>query len=158
MIKGADMYDGVGNPAMMGVPGVTMPANAMITGASGAGGLPYSANDRSVIVLNNAKPRSKSTNSPKRRIDTFSFRNIKKSIAPSSMIVPLQQQKQMDQLQVPFIDNTQRNSQFTIGFRLGPDGNIIDIENAPSPTPTFTEHKQPQLKRKPVKEDDESYY
>jgi hypothetical protein len=145
------------NPAMMGGPGVTMPANAMINGAGGAGGVPFAANDRSVIVLNNAKPRSKSTETPKRRIDTFSFRNIKKSIAPASAIVP---QKQMDQLQIPFIDSTRRDSQFTIGFRLGPDGNIIDIENAPSPTPTFTEYnlKQPQLKRKPVKEEDEGYY
>lgn len=161
-MKDSDLYDRAGNPAMMGGPGVAMPANAMINGGGGAGGVPFPANDQSIIVLNNAKPRTKSTDTPKRRIDTFSFKNIKKSIAPSSMIVPLQQ-RQMDQLQIPFIDNKRGDSQFTIGFRLGPEGNIIDIENAPSPTPTFTEQnaKEPQVKRKQVKEDnnfDESYY
>ena len=115
---------------MPGGGGVAMPPPAMINNGAGAGPFP---NDRSVIVLNNQKPRSKSTKKKE-----FSFRNIKKSIVPSSAITPMQDQQLLQQ--VPFgLGNTnqQRDPQFTIGFRLGPDGNIVDIENAPSPTPTF---------------------
>lgn len=134
-------------------PPPTLPPNAMInTPGAGAGG-PFPPNDRQVIVLNNAKPASKT----KRRIDTFSFRNIKRS----STNAKTPKQQSMDQLHVPF---GTRDSQFTIGFRLGPDGNIIDIENAPSPTPTFINPTQQQLKRKPIltaaatDDDNKSYY
>lgn len=145
---------------------VAMPTPAMINngGVAGAGPFP---NDRSVIVLNNHKPRSKST----KKKDTFSFRNIKRSIAPSSAITPMQDNHHQ-QLQVPFGGTTRRDSQFTIGFRLGPDGNIVDIENAPSPTPTFINNnssslfenqplnnkKQQQLKRKSLSKEELLYH
>lgn len=145
---------------------VAMPPPAMINngGVAGAGPFP---NDRSVIVLNNHKPRSKST----KKKDTFSFRNIKRSIAPSSAITPMQDNHHQ-QLQVPFGGTTRRDSQFTIGFRLGPDGNIVDIENAPSPTPTFINNnssslfenqplnnkKQQQLKRKSLSKEELLYH
>lgn len=145
--------------------GLAMPPPAMINngGVAGAGG-PFPP-DRSVIVLNNQKPRSKSV----KKKDTFSFRNIKKSIVPSSSITPMQENHQ---LQVPFGGTTRRDSQFTIGFRLGPDGNIVDIENAPSPTPTFinngsaffenqhlinNKQQQQQLKRKSISSKDDHY-
>ncbi|KAL7333511.1 hypothetical protein PS15p_202404 [Mucor circinelloides] len=142
---------GGGNVPMMGgppPPGVALPPSAMINTPGGGGGGPFPPNDRQVIVLNNAKPGSKT----KRRIDTFSFRNIKRSSTTATK--PLKQQTSMDQLHVPF---GARDSQFTIGFRLGPDGNIIDIENAPSPTPTFINPTQ-QLKRKPIMTDDDTKY
>ncbi|KAI8083868.1 hypothetical protein BDF21DRAFT_438020 [Thamnidium elegans] len=139
---------------MMGV-NVNVPQAAILNGNPGLPGA-Y-PNDRNVIVLNNQKPRSKTT----KKKEVFSFRNIKKSIVPST-VVPLQ----TNQLNVPFIDQTRRDSQFTIGFRLGPDGNIIDIENAPSPTPTYINASQHQqnLKRKSIKEeqypheDEDGYY
>ncbi|GAA5799679.1 hypothetical protein HPULCUR_005096 [Helicostylum pulchrum] len=142
---------------MMGV-NVNVPPAAMLNGNPGLPGA-Y-PNDRNVIVLNNQKPRSKTT---KKKKEVFSFRNIKKSIVPSTTVAPLQ----TNQLNVPFIDQTRRDSQFTIGFRLGPDGNIIDIENAPSPTPTYINASQHQqnLKRKLIKEeqqypheDEDGYY
>lgn len=148
-------------PMMTGA-GVNMPQPAIINGNPGlpAGG-PF-PNDRSIIVLNNQKPRSKSS----KKKEAFSFRNIKKSIVPPSTIVPIH-----DQLHVPFSDTTRRDSQFTIGFRLGPDGNIIDIENAPSPTPTYIngaallnnnhqQNSQQQLKCKPITKEDhhKQYY
>ncbi|CAO3625362.1 unnamed protein product [Mucor fragilis] len=148
---------GGGNvPMMGGPPPPALPPSAMINTPGGGGGGPFPPNDRQVIVLNNAKPRSKA----KRRIDTFSFRNIKRSsTAATKPLMQQQQQKQqhtaMEQLHVPF---GARDSQFTIGFRLGPDGNIIDIENAPSPTPTFINPTTQQLKRKPIMTDDDTKY
>lgn len=141
---------------MGGPPPPALPPSAMINTPGGGGGGPFPPNDRQVIVLNNAKPRSKA----KRRIDTFSFRNIKRSsTAATKPLMQQQQQKQqhtaMEQLHVPF---GARDSQFTIGFRLGPDGNIIDIENAPSPTPTFINPTTQQLKRKPIMTDDDTKY
>ncbi|OBZ84564.1 hypothetical protein A0J61_07388 [Choanephora cucurbitarum] len=123
-----------GNVPMMSS-GVALPPNAILNATTQAGTFP--PNDRSVIVLNNAKPKSNET--AKKRTDTFSFRNMKRA----STVAPYQEEA----LLVPFHDT--RNAQFTIGFRLGPDGNIIDIENAPSPNP-----RQSQLKRKPVKDED----
>ncbi|KAI8046974.1 uncharacterized protein B0P05DRAFT_482285 [Gilbertella persicaria] len=131
-----DYRFGSANMPMMNS-GVALPPNAILNTPAGAGAGPFLPNDRSVIVLNNAKPKSKST----KRIDTFSFRKKQSAVTPQ------------DSLQVPFFADHQKDSQFTIGFRLGPDGNIIDIENASSPT--FVDHKQ--LKRKPVKEED-GYY
>ncbi|KAI8975245.1 hypothetical protein BDF20DRAFT_836663 [Mycotypha africana] len=194
-ITDADLRAGGANVPMMGAPGVALPPNAMINtpaGAVGAGPFPPppAGTDRNVIVLNNAKPRSKSTR--KRRIDTFSFRNPKLesagvagmnkrnsrllSLLTSSPLVQQQalalaqqqqqeQQKQQDPFQeqpmqqlalsrqtsqnqrqslyIPFY-NSNKDSQFTIGFQLNPEGHIVDIENntsqiqqQASPTPTF---------------------
>ncbi|KAI8370299.1 hypothetical protein BD560DRAFT_397050 [Blakeslea trispora] len=142
--------NGGANVPMMSASGVALPPNAVINATTGAGVGPFPPNDRSVIVLNNAKP--KSTEKPKKRTDTFSFRNMKK--ASAATVAPYQDEA----LLVPFYaDHDTRDSQFTIGFRLGPDGNIIDIENAPSPTPTYVNPKPPQLKRKPVKDTDNHY-
>ncbi|KAI9485822.1 MAG: hypothetical protein EXX96DRAFT_546641 [Benjaminiella poitrasii] len=180
-VTDADIRAGDGAGAL-GVPPVPLPPpNVMMTNAGAPGGVPFKPNDQ-VIILNNAKPsRTKSTKTaePKRRIDTFSFRKLKKNIVGT---------QSGQHLYVPFRgydDMNRRDSQFTIGFRLGPDGNIIDIEDAPpSPTPTFinqhhqqqsnlpstlidprnqsSNNKQQQLKRKPVKEDQldfkETYY
>ncbi|KAI7902448.1 uncharacterized protein BX663DRAFT_511107 [Cokeromyces recurvatus] len=141
-------------------PPVALPPNA---GGIPAG-VPFNPPNDQVIVLNNAKPskvkpipkptRSHSilnpnTNNhdiiPKRRIDKFSFRqSIRKSLKNSS---------KSDHLYIPF-KTQEKDSQFTIGFRLGPDGNIIDIEDASlSPIPAFI--NQQQLKRKPVSKEDE---
>lgn len=125
--------------------GVNIPPPAMIPGNSGMPGTGAFPNDRSVIVLNNHKPRSKSTVEPKKK-DAFSFRNIKKS---KSTVVPFSNTTS-DQLHVPFIDQSRNNSQFTIGFRLDPDGNIIDIENS-----SAVDNK---LKRKPINEDHKDGY
>ncbi|KAI8369104.1 hypothetical protein EDC96DRAFT_503869 [Choanephora cucurbitarum] len=119
-----------GNVPMMSS-GVALPPNAILNATTQAGAGPFPPNDRSVIVLNNAKPN--------KRTDTFSFGKRASAVAPY----------QEEPLLVPFHDT--RNAQFTIGFRLGPDGNIIDIENAPSP---HLNSRQSQLKRKPVKDED----
>ncbi|KAI8646432.1 hypothetical protein BD408DRAFT_410219 [Parasitella parasitica] len=84
-----------GEPMMAGppppaAPGISMPPNAMInTPAAGGNGAPFPNNDRQIIVLNNAKPSSKT----KRRIDTFSFRNMKRSSAAT---------RPMEELHSPF--------------------------------------------------------
>ncbi|KAG2198757.1 hypothetical protein INT47_010543 [Mucor saturninus] len=144
-----------GMPMMTGA-NVNIPQAAIINGNPNIPPGATFPNDRSIIVLNNQKPRSKSN----KKKEAFSFRNIKKSIVTPSTVSPMH-----DQLHVPFSDTTRRDSQFTIGFRLGPDGNIIDIENAPSPTPTYIngaaiiDNQQQQLKRKPItKEDHHNQY
>ncbi|CAO3663706.1 hypothetical protein CU097_010464 [Rhizopus azygosporus] len=119
-------------PLMGGPPAIPQPA--MINNPAAPGG-PYPP-DRSVIVLNNAKPS--------KRTKDFSFRNIKKSIRNKKIVEPLR-----------------KDSQFSIGFKLSPDGKIIDIESAPSPTPTYNTATVDYnyIKRKPVDDNqDDKYY
>jgi hypothetical protein len=164
-----------GGIPMMGAPGVVPGPPGVAPGLAvpppaAANGFP---SDRSVIVLNNSKPAAKSA----KKKEAFSFRNIKRSIVPSSSITPMQEPQ--DQLHVPFNSERGRRDshQFTIGFRLGPDGNIVDIESQippqppASPTPTFingngsqvilfdssNQQQQQQLKRKPITKDDNHY-
>lgn len=119
-------------PLMGGPPAIPQPA--MINNPAAPGG-PYPP-DRSVIVLNNTKPS--------KRTKDFSFRNIRKSIRNKKIVEPLR-----------------RDSQFSIGFKLSPDGKIIDIESAPSPTPTYNTATVDYnyIKRKPVDDNqDDKYY
>lgn len=191
----ADIRDAQSTAAgipMMGAPPVVgpPPGLAVPPPTATANGFP---SDRSVIVLNNSKPASKVASSKKKQQTgtAFSFRNLKKSVLPassSSSVAPMLPQQQ-DHLSVPFtLADRRGDQQFTIGFRLGPDGNIIDIENASgftaqqqpappagSPTPTFInngsqvvfydsnqqqqqQREQQQLKRKPVTKDDHYNY
>ncbi|CEP10322.1 hypothetical protein [Parasitella parasitica] len=122
------MQEPYGGEAMMAGPpppasSIPMPPSAMINtpAAAGGNGAPFPNGDRQIIVLNNAKPASKT----KRRIDTFSFKNLKRSVpATKSSQQPMQE------------------------MRSSP----IDKEDALSPTPTFTHH---QIKRKSTPEEDE---
>lgn len=97
------------NPNLPPQPGMPLP------GAFNPNERPGFNNDRSIIVLNNARPHKKTSH------DTM-------------------------------VDH-KRDSQFTINFRYSPEGRKMDIENAPSPTPTYFSPQQ--MKRKPIQDEKE---